>query len=408
MDSGLLNFPPPTSRPHVETAVTVWLLLGKYGGDNAQVRALGDHLARRLGWSCTIKQVRFHPADKVVRETIPASIDFARSDSCDAPFPDVIVSCGRFYGMVGAWLKRNAAAQGDRPMVHIHLGRIAAPMASFDLIAAPAQYGLPAAPNFMPLTLPFVPQDPARTAAAVAAWAPQLDRLPRPWTVLLVGGPLPVIRFDAADAEQIAEQAIASARGAGGSLILVVGRRTPGPVRQHLAARIEATTELASWRVGWPAPEPNPYPALLALGDRFVVSCDSASMIADACISGKPVELVRLPVADCVTRFSSRGLGLSLDARRRRRGRTGRRRDTLDRLRDFLVARYWMRPWDEIRDFLHGLESHALLDPAAGDRARRIQASELEAVSARIAASVAANRTAPAQHLDTAAIPKPA
>jgi mitochondrial fission protein ELM1 len=405
MDSGLLDSLTPLPRPDAEKPVKVWLLLSKYGGDNAQVRALGDHLARRLGWSCVPKQVRFHPADKVVRERLPAAIAFDKSDSLAAPFPDVVVSCSRFYGMVGAWLKQQSAKSTGRPMVHVHLGRIAAPMSSFDLVAATPQYGLPAAPNFMPLALPFVPQDAAGAEAAIAAWAPQLDRLPRPWTVLLAGGPIPLIRFDEADADRIADRAIASARTSGGSLILVVSRRTPGPMRHRIAARIEAAADLPTWRVGWPAPEPNPYPALLALGDRFVVSCDSASMIADACISGKPVEVVRLPIADFVTRLSSRGLGLSLDARRRRRGRAGRNRDALDWLRDFLVVRHWMRPWDEMRDFLHGLETHGLLDPAAGDRARRIQVAELDALVARIAKRVAATKPAAAPQLD--AVPAP-
>jgi uncharacterized protein len=390
MDSGLLDSRPPPHRPNPANPVRVWLVLNKYGGDNAQVRGLGDHLERRLGWTCAPRQVRFHPPHVVDREKVPDAIDFAKSDSLSGPFPDVIITCSRFYGMVGAWLKRCA----DRPMVHVHLGRIAAPMSSFDLLAATAQYGLPRAPNFMPLTLPFVPQDAARGAAAIAAWGPRLAHLPRPWSVLLVGGPLAQIRFDGDVADRIADQAIAGARQAGGSLVTVVNRRTPQPVRQQLAVRVAAAAGLASWSLDWPTPEPNPYPALLALGDRFTVTCDSPSMIADACMTGKPVDLVRLPIAAYLTRLSSRGLGLSLDARRRRRRRDGKGPDALDRLRDSLVAHYRMRPWDEIRDFHHVLDSHGLLAPDAGDRARCIQLAELDAMAMRIAALVSAKRAA--------------
>jgi len=389
MDSGLIDPLTPPPRPVSENPVRVWLLLGKYSGDNAQVRGLGDHLTRRFGWSCETREIHFYHAHKEFREKLPQAIDFSRSDSFSAPFPDVVVSCGRFYGLVGAWLKQQSARLTGRPMVHVHLGRIAAPMSSIDLIAATAQYGLPAAPNFLPLTLPVVPQDAARAQTAVAAWAPRLDRLPRPWTVLLAGGSVPRIRFDAAAADRIADQAIASARAAGGSLILVVSRRTPGPMRERIAARIAAARDLSSWSVGWPAPEPNPYPALLALGDRFIVTCDSASMVADACITGKPVELARLPIAEFLTRLSSRGLGLSLDARCRRRRREGKNTDALDRLRDALVARHWLRPWDEIRDFLHSLDTQGLL---SGDRAQRIYAVELDALTTRIAHLVAATR----------------
>ncbi len=403
MDSGLLDSLTPPLRPSATSPVRVWLLLGKFGGDNAQVRGFGEHLTRRLGWHCEPRLVRFHAAKKVTRDALPDAIDPARSDSLEAPFPDAVVSCSRFYGVVAAWLKQRAAAAG-RPMVHVHFGRIAAPMDSFDLLAATAQYGLPPAPNFVPLSLPFVSRDPARIESAVAAWRGHLDRLPRPWTVLLAGGPIPRLDFDAAAADRIAAQAIASARAAGGSLILVASRRTPGAARERIAAAVEAARDLPTWSVGWPAPEPNPYPALLALGDRFVVTCDSASMIADACTSGKPVELVHLPIADFLKRFSSRGLGLSLDARRRRRRRAGMHPDALDRLRDALVARCWMRPWDEMRDFLHGLEAQGLLAADAGDRARRIQAAELDALALRTARLADAAKPAAAPIVDAAPV----
>ena len=42
---------------------------------------------------------------------------------------------------------------------------------------------------------------------------------------------------------------------------------------------------------GWPPPLPNPYPAVLGLAERFLVTCDSANMIADACVTGKRVEV---------------------------------------------------------------------------------------------------------------------
>ena len=65
----------------------------------------------------------------------------------------------------------------------------------------------------------------------------------------------------------------------------------------------------------------------------------------------------------------------------------------LDRLRDALVARHWMRPWDEMGHFLHDLETKGLLAPDAGDLAQRIQAQELDAMATRIAGLVTAART---------------
>ena len=377
----------PATAPESKNTVRVWLLLGKYAGDNAQVLGLGDHLAATFGWRCETRQIRFHRSDQVPREKLPDAIDWARSDSFDPPFPDVFITCGRFYGAVAAWLKAKA---GGRPL-HVHFGRIAAPMTDFDLIGGTAQYGLPAAPNFMPLTLPFVRHNPARTEASLAAWRGRFAALPRPLTAVLVGGPQSRMRFDAAEARALLNDARTRTRATGGALAVAFGRRTPAPVRAIIAEGL-AISGLAHVVSDWPAPEPNPYPALLALADRFLVTSDSASMIADACVTGRAVDLHRLPVAPFVRRISSRGFGLSIDTRRRLRDRAGRTADPLDRLRDLLVARYWMRPWDEALDFLAALDRARLVDCGVTDRGRTIQAQELGAFGARVAALAAARR----------------
>jgi len=38
----------------------------------------------------------------------------------------------------------------------------------------------------------------------------------------------------------------------------------------------------------------NPWPGFLALADRFIVTADSTSMLAEACASGRPVRGSRL------------------------------------------------------------------------------------------------------------------
>jgi hypothetical protein len=143
---------------------------------------------------------------------------------------------------------------------------------------------------------------------------------------------------------------------------------------------------------GWPPPQPNPYPALLALSDTFLVTCDSASMIADACVTGKPVEIFALTIPDYLTRFSSRGLGLSIDARRRRRHRAGLAPDFLDRLRDFLVTERLLFPYRDMRDLLHVLNKAAIVgslgfkadEPAVAGGGKALQEREIDGVKQRI------------------------
>jgi hypothetical protein len=115
-------------------------------------------------------------------------------------------------------------------------------------------------------------------------------------------------------------------------------------------------------------------------------------MIADACVTGKPVEVFDLAIPDYLTRFSSRGLGLSLDARRRRRHRAGLAPDILDRLRDFLVTQRLLFPYRDMRDLLHVLNQAAIVgsleatadEPAVAGRGKALQEREIEGVKQRI------------------------
>jgi hypothetical protein len=51
---------------------------------------------------------------------------------------------------------------------------------------------------------------------------------------------------------------------------------------------VEGPAYIYRWQ---PNKEENPYLAYLALADRFIVTADSASMLAEACSTGRPVEL---------------------------------------------------------------------------------------------------------------------
>src|SRR5262249_30177171 len=134
---------------------------------------------------------------------------------------------------------------------------------------------------------------------------------------------------------------------------------------------------------------------VLGLADRFLVTCDSANMIADACVTGKPVEVFMLDMPDYLSRFSSRGLGLSIDARRRKRQREGRAPDLLDRLRDALVTRRLLTPYRDMRDFLHVLEKKRMIGRLTENTAvsgRAVQDEEIATVRQRIVALMATSK----------------
>ncbi|GAB2177607.1 ELM1/GtrOC1 family putative glycosyltransferase [Dongia sp. agr-C8] len=370
----------------------LWLLQGKTSGDNAQVLALGESLAGAgSGWQAEIKTVspELRQAAKRRWPRRPALEVFADAGMAP-PWPDVVIGCGRTPCIVAQWLKE---LSGGR-LVHVQLGRLGTKPKAIDLILETAQYGVAPTANMISLTLPIVRRDPVREAAARETWEKQLQDLPRPWLGVLVGGPASPIPFDAADGSRLLRRMTELRRVLGGSLLIAYGPRTPNPVREILELGLSGDpSENRAHRVfGWPPQQPNPYPALLALADRFLVTCDSASMIADACVTGKPVEIFTLAMPEYLTRFSSRGLGLSIDARRRRRHRAGLAPDFLDRLRDFLVTERLLFPYRDMRDLLHVLNMAAIVgsleaqadEPPVAGRGRALQEREIAGVKQRI------------------------
>jgi mitochondrial fission protein ELM1 len=365
----------------------LWLLQGKNAGDNAQVLALGENLSAGTGWQAAIKTVspELRQTGKRVWSRRPGLELFAASGMAP-PWPDIAIACGRTPCIVAQWLRELSGGC----VVHVQLGRLGVKPKAIDLLLETAQYGVAPTANMVSLTLPIVRRDPAREAAAVAAWESQLSDLPRPWLGVLVGGPASPIPFDAADGSRLLHRMRVLKKTFGGSLLIAYGPRTPDRVRHILERGLSG--ERAQRIFTWPPQQPNPYPALLALADRFLVTCDSASMIADACMSGRPVEVFMLRIPDFRTRFSSRGLGLSLDARRRRRHRAGLAPDILDCLRDFLVTQRLLFPYRDMRDLLHVLNRAAIVgsldsmadELAVAGRGRALQAQEIDGVKRRI------------------------
>jgi mitochondrial fission protein ELM1 len=342
----------------------IWAISAWRAGDQAQVLALAAMIEDAFGWHVEIKPV-------CKREDDPAGFGYG------APWPDAVIGIGRGGTHMGLWLKQ---ASGGRTKF-IQLGRSEGRMSDCDLLLTTAQYGFPDAPNHLRLTLPLTqpmrPDDPA-----VAAWAPRLAGRRKPLIGVLVGGPSDPLLFGPAEGGRLAAELAGLAAGTGGSLLIATGRRTPPEVVAQLADLV-ATDPGRHQLVAFPAegfarPADNPYRAILALADRFVVTADSVSMLADACRTGRPVTLFDLPAQPERPSFAQ-----YWRRRRRRRFAAGRSRDPVDRAYDLAVRRGWVRPGRDVPTLLAWLRRSAALsgDPAAAtvfaDRLERERASVL-------------------------------
>jgi hypothetical protein len=123
---------------------------------------------------------------------------------------------------------------------------------------------------------------PERLAALRAAPPAALAGLAAPRVAVLVGGKSRDYDFTPADAERFLADLDGLAVHA--RLMVTASRRTPDRLREAVLGLARAKGGF-----GWDGTGENPYPAMLALADAFVVTADSANMVSEAVATGRPV-----------------------------------------------------------------------------------------------------------------------
>jgi len=268
---------------------SVWVLLGVKGGDNAQAL----DLAKTVGWRYETRQLRFNPLHALPNVLLGgslANLDRERSAPLGPPWPDLVISAGKRSVPVARWIHEQS---GGRARL-VHIGRPWAPLAWFDLIITTPQYGLPARPNVLHNTLPLHSVDVRQLMAApdFDPWKQRTAALPRPYTVLLVGGDSPPM------CSTLPPRRVSARKPRPWSAATAV-RSSLRPARApaqkpRMRSRPRSTARTTS-TVSAKVPPKNPYRSFLALADRFIVTGDSASMLAEACATGHPVSIYPVP-----------------------------------------------------------------------------------------------------------------
>lgn len=200
----------------------------------------------------------------------------AFADTLATP-PAIAIGCGRQAALATRLLR----ARGSKA-VQILDPRI--DTRHWDIVIAPEHDGLRGG-NVIPLQGSLHPVDDAWLAQARAASA-FLDALPRPHTVLLVGGPTRHASLDDAGFAALLRQLAARARVEGGSFSAVASRRTPVAWRDALAT-VDADLPGLRWRDSRDGA--NPHAGLLAHADRIVCTPDSVNMLSEAAATHAPV-----------------------------------------------------------------------------------------------------------------------
>lgn len=266
-----------------QQAAPVWVLLGHKAGDNSQVLALAEALELPF----VAKRMAYRPTEIWTNLLLGPNLLGIRA-ACRGqlrpPWPRLVITAGRRNEPVARWIR----ARAPEPVRLVHVGRPWAGPGSFDLVITTPQYRIADRPNVLSFELPLHRISEARLAGAAAAWRERLGGLPAPRIAVLVGGDSGRYRLGETAAQMLGRRADALARELGGSLLVTTSARTPPGAAAAIRRALTVPHYLFEWQ---PDGEENPYLAFLALGDRFVVTSESMSMLAEACATRKPVHI---------------------------------------------------------------------------------------------------------------------
>ena len=264
----------------------VWVLSGLHTGDRAQVLAL----AESLGWPFEEKRLRFNPLHVLPKVLLGSSrwiLNRRSSDPLGPPWPDLVIAHGGRCAPVARWIRQ----QAPKACRLVHVGRPWAPLKHFDLVVTTPQYGLPSRPNILHNSLTLNRCSQVSLSESAAIWSPRFAAFPPPRVGVIVGGGARPYRLDRGVARDLGLRVDELAKQLGGSLLVTTSPRTRAEVAESLFAAISRPAFLHRWSENGD----NPYLGLLAIANFLVVTGDSASMLSEACATGKPVYIFKLP-----------------------------------------------------------------------------------------------------------------
>ncbi len=254
----------------------VWGLVDDRTGHTGQV--LG--VITRLGIAYTLKRLDYNGWAALPSRLLGASlcgVDAATKNRLEPPYPSLIIAAGRRTLPALRFIKQQSPTTRTVYLMRPEINR------DIDLAVVPEHDQVAAAANIITSLAPLHAVTPETLAAARREWESQFAHLPRPFITLCMGGDTKRGRYHATQWREIVQRSVLLAGQ--GSLLITTSRRTP----KEAIALCEPLLQLPHVLHRWDTDKDNPYLGMLACADGVVVTGDSLSMCAEACVTGKPV-----------------------------------------------------------------------------------------------------------------------
>jgi mitochondrial fission protein ELM1 len=207
------------------------------------------------------------------------------SDSANfsPPWPRLVIACG--WRSIPFVLAIKRLSEGRTFAVQVQNPRVAPE--HFDLVVPPEHDRLAGANVVATVGSPNRITG-EKLEEAAGPWRARFEALPHPRVGVLIGGRSRAHRFAPRDAQELAAR-LRKLSEEGAGLIVTPSRRTGEEQTRIIARALEGTRSFV-----WDGKGDNPYFAILALSDAFLVTSDSTNMLTEAAATGKPVHMVAL------------------------------------------------------------------------------------------------------------------
>ena len=265
-------------------------------------------LAEAMGFQPVVKRVRF----RFLWTRLPAGLwpfPFCAvpkgSDVLSPPWPDILITCGRRSVPLSLAIRQKSGGK----TFAVHIQNPTVPPSAFHMVVAPEHDGL-TGPNIHLTHGSLHRVTAARMKDACGKFAPLYASLPRPLVGVLIGGSNRRYRMGEREMAELGDKLRLLHKESGAGLAVTASRRTDmatmGVLHEKLADVPTVFWDGQDKKFGGDSggdsgsnfvsdSGENPYYGILGLADLMVATCDSISMVSEACASTKPVLVAHFP-----------------------------------------------------------------------------------------------------------------